>query len=197
MSLVLRIQRRARRELLTRTGGLRGAAKAAIIGCGQIAPDHLSAYQESGVATVVAVSDIRAGAMASSLRHYRNVRAFRDYRAMINETRPDVVSICTWPQHHLEIIRSVAQLGVKGILCEKPMALQMSEVEEMVSICQAAGARLAIGHQYRFHPYFVRAAEMIARGAVGEHRQGSRKHQGFCREQWAAPARHDSLLAWR
>ena len=105
MSLLQRIQRKARRELLTRTAGVRGAAKAAIIGCGQISPDHLSAFQESGVATVVAASDVRAGAMASLLRHYPTVRAFRDYRTMINETQPDVVSICTWPQHHLEIVQ--------------------------------------------------------------------------------------------
>ncbi len=162
-----KVQRKARRELLTRTAGMRGAAKAAIIGCGQIAPDHLSAFQESGVAKVVAVSDVRASAMASALRNYPTLRAFRDYRAMINETRPDVVSICTWPQHHLEIVRTVAQLGVKGILCEKPMALQMSEVEEMVEICKAAGVKLAIGHQYRFHPYFTHAAGLVAGGTLG------------------------------
>jgi predicted dehydrogenase len=39
------------------------------------------------------------------------------------------ISICTWPQHHLEIVRVAQQLGVKGILCEKPMALEMREVE--------------------------------------------------------------------
>ena len=168
MSLLQRIQRKARRELLTRTAGVRGAAKAAIIGCGQISPDHLSAFQESGVATVVAASDVRAGAMASLLRHYPTVRAFRDYRTMINETRPDVVSICTWPQHHLEIVRAAAQLGVKGILCEKPMALTMSEVDEMIEVCRNAGVKLAIGHQYRFHPYFIHAAGVIASGALGK-----------------------------
>src|SRR5580765_8632200 len=164
MSLMQRIQRKARRELLTRTAGARGAAKAAVIGCGQIAPDHLSAYQESGVATVVGVSDVRASAMAYVLRGYPNARAFRDYRAMLVEARPDVVSICTWPQHHLDIARSAVELGVKGILCEKPMALQMREVDAMVEVCRGAGVKLAIGHQYRFHPYFVHAANAIARG---------------------------------
>jgi len=167
MSLMQRIQRKARRELLTRTAGARGAAKAAVIGCGQIAPDHLSAYQESGVATVVSVSDVRASAMAYVLRGYPNARAFRDYRAMLVEARPDVVSICTWPQHHLDIVRSAVELGVKGILCEKPMALQMREIDAMVEVCRGAGVKLAIGHQYRFHPYFVHAANAIARGDLG------------------------------
>ena len=167
MSLLQRIRRRARREILNRTAAARGAAKAAIIGCGQIAPDHLSGYQESGAATVVAVSDVRAGAMAGLLRNYPGLRTFRDYRAMLEEVKPDVVSICTWPQSHLEIVKAVAQFGVKGILCEKPMALQMSGSGGNDRICKAAGVKLAIGHQYRFHPYFIHASEMVARGELG------------------------------
>src|SRR5688500_18768752 len=112
MSLYTRIRGRARRELLDRTTGLRGAAKAAVIGCGQIAPDHLNSYREAG-ASVVAVSDVRAGAMARFVERYPRLRAFRDYRAMIEEVKPDVVSICTWPQTHLEMVRVAAQLGVK------------------------------------------------------------------------------------
>ena len=141
MSLMQRIQRKARRELLTRTAGVRGAAKAAIIGCGQIAPDHLAG-----------VPGVRGRDRGGGERHPRgrdgvgaaalsDVRAFRDYRTMINEMRPDVVSICTWPQHHLEIVRVAAQLGVKGILCEKPMALQMSEVEEMIDDLPGRGGQ--------------------------------------------------------
>ena len=168
MSLIQRIQRRARREVLTRTAGVRGAARAAVVGCGQIAPDHLSAFQESGVASVVAVSDLRPSALASVLVGYPNARAFRDYRAMLAEMRPELVSICTWPQHHLDIVRAAAEQGVKGILCEKPMALRMSEVDAMNDACRAKGVKLAIGHQYRFHPYFVHAARVVAGGELGK-----------------------------
>ena len=44
----------------------------------------------------------------------------------------------------------------------------MSEVDEMIEICRSAGVKLAIGHQYRFHPYFMHAAGMVARGALGK-----------------------------
>jgi len=139
-----------------------------VIGCGQIAPEHLAGYQESAVATVVAISDIRSAAMASQLAHHPNVRCFRDYRAMLEQTKPDVISICTWPQHHLEILKAISQWQVKGVLCEKPMALEMAEVEEMLKICEGTGLKLGIGHQYRFHPYFMQAAEMIRRGELGK-----------------------------
>jgi len=51
------------------------------------------------------------------------------------------------------------------------MALQMSEAEEMVKICGDAGVRLGIGHQYRFHPYFVHAADLVVGGALGRIRR--------------------------
>jgi len=168
MSLYTRLQRKLRRETLARTSRLRRSAKAAIIGCGQIAPEHIAGYRESGVATVIAISDIRAGALASPLQHYQELRAFRDCREMLEATKPDVVSICTWPQNHLDIVRAVLQHPVKGILCEKPMALRSSEIAEMLALCDSAGVKLAVGHQYRFHPYFRRAADLVKRGALGK-----------------------------
>jgi predicted dehydrogenase len=167
MSLYARVKRRARRELLARTARLRGSLKAAVIGCGQIAPAHLMGYQESGLATVVGVSDVEPGAMAAHLAHRPDVRAFRDYRQMLSVLRPDLVSICTWPQHHLEILRTVAEYPVKAVLCEKPMALQMHEVEEMLRVSKHGGIRLGIGHQYRFHPCFRKASELIRSGSLG------------------------------
>src|SRR5438105_3984603 len=168
MSLESRLQGRARREVLARTTACRGVARAAVIGCGQIAPEHIAGYEECAAARTVAISDVRAGSMAPHLARYDRVRTFRDYRQMLEEMRPEIVSICTWPQHHLEIVRTVLQYPVlKGILCEKPIALQMAEIEEMLRICNAAGVKLGIGHQYRFHPYFEFAAKMIQRGALG------------------------------
>jgi len=138
-----------------------------VIGCGQIAPEHLSGYSESGAARVVAISDVRPGSMAPHLGKYGNPRAYRDYRQMLDETKPDVVSICTWPQHHHEIVREITRYPVKGILCEKPMALQMGEIEEMLEVCKSANIKLGVGHQYRFHPYFEAAAQSIRRGDIG------------------------------
>src|SRR5262245_43477275 len=167
MSFYVRVRRKARRELLARTARFRGTVKAAVVGCGQIAPAHLSGYTESGLATVVAISDVRGGAMGPHLDRYPHVRGLRDYRQMLAVSRPDVVSVCTWPQDHLGMVRTAAEHAVKGVLCEKPMALQMRDVTEMQAICRQAGIKLGIGHQYRFHPYFTQAAAMIRSGELG------------------------------
>jgi predicted dehydrogenase len=54
---------------------------------------------------------------------------------------------------------------VKGILCEKPMALDLAGCDRMIAAAEAAGALLVIGHQRRLQPKFTRARELIEEGA--------------------------------
>ena len=166
-SLVQRATNKARRIVTRKLTQFRSPLKAAIIGYGGIGPDHLDSYELCGAANVVAVSDINPGALAGALRRKPYLRAYNDYRHLLDEIRPDVISICTWPQSHAEITRAAAEAGVKGILCEKPMALQVAELEEMAAVCKERGVKLAVGHQYRFNPWFTHARELVKKGAFG------------------------------
>ena len=49
-------------------------------------------------------------------------KVYADYRALLTEQRPDVVSICTWPHLHREMVEAAVAAGVTAIHCEKPMA---------------------------------------------------------------------------
>jgi dTDP-4-amino-4,6-dideoxygalactose transaminase/predicted dehydrogenase len=86
---------------------------------------------------------------------------------MLRDVRPDVVSVCTWPQTHAAIVAAAAAEGVKGILCEKPLAMRLSDIEVMGAECRRHGVKLACGHQNRFHPNFVAAARLVGSGALG------------------------------
>lgn len=154
-----------------KTTVFRSPLRAAVIGFGAIAPEHLHGYEASGIARVIGVSDLSPQALGMALDDWPSLRAYRDYKQMLAELRPDVVSVCTWPQTHAEIVAAVAAAGVKGILCEKPLALRMDELEKMLAACDQARIKLACGHQYRFHPNFVRVAELVRQGAVGKVRQ--------------------------
>ncbi len=156
-----------KREAARRLVVFRNPCSAAIIGCGGIMPAHVNGYESCGLARLVAVCDVAPGALAKALDRSPSVRAYRDYKQMLREIKPDVVSVCTWPQHHSEIIAEAAQAGVKGILCEKPLALQKGELDEIVAVCDRHGVKLAGGHQFRFHPNYIRAAEMIRNGRLG------------------------------
>ena len=166
-SLFERGIRKLKRETLRKASTVYGSTKVAIIGCGGIAGAHINAYEELGTARVVAAADVSPAALARGLAKWPGVTAYRDYRQMLRETNPDVISICTWGQHHAEMVIEAARAGVQGIFCEKPLALQVDQMEEMLSACHQQGVKLAGGHQFRFHPNFIRLAEMIKAGSLG------------------------------
>jgi perosamine synthetase len=146
---------------------VRSPLKAVVVGCGAIAPTHVSAYHASGLARVVAVSDLRVPPLAGALDRWRGIKAYRDYRQMLANIHPDLVSVCIWPDDHAEAVIAAADAGARGILCEKPIALQLDDIERMRLACQSHGVRLAGGHQYRFHPCFQAAARAIQSGQIG------------------------------
>ncbi len=170
-SILKRAIGRAQREWRARTVRFRSPCKAAIIGFGGIAPAHMSGYELTGRAILSAVSDVRFEALGNASSERPQLRTFRDYRQLLDEVRPDVISICTWPRLRLEIVEAAAECGVRGIMCEKPMAVTMHEIDEMLACCGRAGVKLAVGHQLRFNQMFRAAAELVKTGRIGHIRE--------------------------
>jgi len=167
-SLPARALKKLRKIVRRKTVAFRSPLKAAIIGFGQIAPMHGQGYEESGLATLAAVNDVSPLALGQAMDGWPSVRAYKDLDSMLHEVRPDIVSVCTWPQNHAASVARLAAAGVKGILCEKPLCLTLSDLEKMAGACREHGVKLAGVHQYRFHPRFVKAAEMVEAGELGE-----------------------------
>jgi len=67
--------------------------------------------------------------------------------------------------HHDQVIR-VANAG-KHVICEKPMALNAAEGQEMVDVCAKAGVKLLIGYRMHFEPKTVEVVRMRAAGEFG------------------------------
>src|SRR5688572_4087382 len=115
-SLVMRARRKIRKIVLRKTATMRGSLRAGIVGFGVIAPEHVEGYENSGQAHVVAVNDVRAISLSSALNGWPYVKAYKDLRQMLGDERLDVISVCTWPESHAEIVVEAAVAGIKGIL---------------------------------------------------------------------------------
>jgi len=144
-----------------------GQSRVAVIGCGESAVGHMESFEHTGISQVWAVCDVRLGALAEALDRWPWVRGYRDYRQMLREVHPDIVSICTDTASRAEIAIHTADAGVCGILCEEPLALQMGSIERMVSHCHRGHVRLAGNLPLRFNPNFVRAQRVIRSGMLG------------------------------
>ena len=95
-------------------------------------------------------------------------RRYTDYREMIERERLDLVAICTQAPQHAPVAMAAAEMGVKGILCEKPIALTLGEADAMIETCARTGARLAINHQTRMIPNTFLVERLLQDGAIGE-----------------------------
>jgi dTDP-4-amino-4,6-dideoxygalactose transaminase/predicted dehydrogenase len=167
MSLAARVLNKGRRIVQTKVRPYRRPLAVGIVGCGQISEDHAWGYELTGLAVLTAVSDVSPAALARTLNQWGGAKGFVDYRAMLREARPAAISVCTWPQTHAEIVAAAADAGVRAVLCEKPMALTGADLRRVAETVSRTGIKLAGGHQYRFHPYFVRAAAMVRAKELG------------------------------
>jgi len=140
-----------------------------IIGCGGMSRAHANAYKALPEMTeIVAAADISEEQLKKFSDDYGIANLYTDYHEMLAKENLDIVDICTWPRLHAQMTIDSAESGVKGIICEKPMALSMAEADAMVEACDKSGTKLAIGHQLRFGGQYQKAKEIIQNGEIGE-----------------------------
>jgi UDP-N-acetylglucosamine 3-dehydrogenase len=142
----------------------------ALFGLGKIAYAHMSGYLASENAeriNVIACADPSEEASHAFADRYKISAVYSDYIELLKQEKPDIVSICTWPPLHAEMVEASASAGVKGILCEKPMCVNLDEADRMVNAAREANTVLIVGHQRRLEARYVKACELINEGAIG------------------------------
>ena len=139
----------------------------AIIGCGGIARSHAQAIQQVQGARLVATVDIvpqRAEVLAAE---YDAPQAYTAYQDALSDPAVGAVIICL-PHHlHADVAMAAAEAG-KHILCEKPMATTLAEVDGMIEAADAAGVRLMVGQVLRFREANILARRLLREGRIGQ-----------------------------
>ena len=139
-----------------------------VIGCGSIAQRHAKAYQSVSGFQLAAAAEPNAETALAFQETFVIPAMYADPEEMLQKESLDVVSICTWHRLHAPQTLMAAEAGAKAVLCEKPMAVNLEEADQMITASQASGTKLAIGHQRRFYPGWTEARRLISEGAVGK-----------------------------
>jgi myo-inositol 2-dehydrogenase/D-chiro-inositol 1-dehydrogenase/scyllo-inositol 2-dehydrogenase (NAD+) len=92
---------------------------------------------------------------------------YTDYRKALENRGVDAVIVVTPTKFHHDIVIEAARAG-KHILCEKPMAMNREECQEMIDAAAENKVKLQIGFMRRFDANFRRAKEIIDSGEIGE-----------------------------
>ena len=146
----------------------------AVIGYGFMGKAHTNAYLQ---AQHFFKHDHKINLKVICGRNEENAKAFAetwgyddvetDWRKVIERDDIDAVDICTPNNSHREIALACAKAG-KMILCEKPLALDGTEGEEMVAAVEASGVPNLVWYNYRFLPAVTHAKNIVAAGELGQ-----------------------------
>src|SRR3954453_3350610 len=121
---------------------------------------HGQMYRDNPRTRLVAAADINRKNLDAFAAQFEVPRTFADYRQMLRDVRPDVVSISTGVLPHAEMIQAACDAGVGVILCEKPFVASPAQLLAVRRAVARSGARLAIAHVRRNRPAFIRAREL-------------------------------------
>jgi len=141
--------------------------KAAVIGAGYIAREHLDALRGLPDVLTAGLCDLSATMAEATAEEFGVSAWFTDHHRMLEELRPDVVHITTPPRSHVPLAIDALEAGAH-VLVEKPLALDRDDFDKLQSLAQASGLLLIEDYNYLFNPPVQRILELIETGRLGE-----------------------------
>lgn len=118
-------------------------------------------------AELVAVADDDKTGLAAATRRLGIDRGYSDYRRMLDEVRPQIVSIAPrWIDQHAAMIAEAASRGTH-IYIEKPLCRTLAEADAIVAACERSHVKLAIAYQTRYSPKLPVVKSLIDSGRIG------------------------------
>jgi predicted dehydrogenase len=143
--------------------------RVAFIGCGGIAQTHINYFKKFPGVSIVAGADIMPAALDRMTEKHGVSLVFEDYNEMLAKAGDviDAVSVCTPNGVHHKSAIAAAQAG-KHVLCEKPMAMNAVQAQEMADAAKANGVEFVIGFQHRFEPRSKVLRDLVSSGAFGK-----------------------------
>jgi predicted dehydrogenase len=116
---------------------------------------------------LVAVADDNKMGLASKAKQLKVDKAYSDYRKMLDEVKPSLVSIgCRWLDQHRDMVVEAANRGVH-IYLEKPLCRTLAEADEMVDALERTQTKLVCAHTTRHSPKVAVMKQLIADGKIG------------------------------
>ena len=90
-----------------------------------------------------------------------------DYQELINDPEINLIDICTPNDLHYPVFKAAIKAG-KHIYCEKPLALNIEQAEEMLHLAESSDSVVQLAFNYRFIPAVMKARQIIEEGQLGE-----------------------------
>jgi predicted dehydrogenase len=150
---------------------------------------------------IVGLADADPKGLEKARHALNSPPGFADYRAMLAETKPEIVAVC--PRHvdqHRDMIVAAIEAGAKGIYVEKPFCRTPAEADEIVAACDKSGVKLAVAHRNRFHPALKEVRAAMDDGTLGQlleiRGRGKEDTRGGGLDLWVLGSHLMNLFHW-
>ncbi|MEG0919071.1 MAG: Gfo/Idh/MocA family oxidoreductase [Anaerovoracaceae bacterium] len=168
--------------------------KYAIIGCSRVAVNHIKSAIDNNM-EIVGVCDISEEAMDNLLKEFNldkdpGIKRFTDFKEMIGQQKPAIVSITTGSGSHAKIALGCIEEGV-NLIIEKPIAMSITDADEILKAADSKGLKVCVSHQNRYN-----IAIQKLRKALEEGRFGKLSH-GSINVRWNRDKAYYDLANWR
>ncbi len=141
------------------------SVRVGVIGLGAIGQNLIKAFAANAEVQVTAVCDVDA-ALVETTAGPLAASAWTDHRRMLDEAALDLVYVAVPPRHHHAIALDVIAAG-RHILCEKPLALTLSEAQDLQRAAQARGVIHALNLPLHGNPGIETFQRLVQAGGLG------------------------------
>ncbi|GGW43736.1 Gfo/Idh/MocA family protein [Arenibacter certesii] len=136
--------------------------KTLVVGCGNMGISHARAYHKLSDFEIVGLVSRSAESREKLSKELGGYPTFPDFKTALEQTKPDVVSINTYPDTHAEYAKMSLEAGAH-VFVEKPLALTVEEAQELVDLALEKKRKMVVGYILRVHPSWTKFVD-VARG---------------------------------
>ena len=138
-----------------------------LIGAGRIGRVHAESISRISHARIGGVADVFLENAEKCAADFGISAAHQDPRALLDDPTIDAIVVCSSTDTHTRFIIEAAEAG-KHIFCEKPIALNLADIDRALATVDRCGVKLQIGFNRRFDSNFRHLHEAVQRGDIGD-----------------------------
>ena len=141
--------------------------KLGVIGLGRIGTIHAENIKKLSDVELYAVSGVREDHLKNMAKKLGVRKAYKDPYELIEDPQIDAVLVCSSTDTHADLVIACAE-AKKHVFCEKPLSLNLEDVNRMIEAARKNKVILFAGFNRRFDRNFRKVKEVVEKGEIGE-----------------------------
>ena len=133
--------------------------KVLVVGCGNMGTSHARAYRQLDGFEIVGLVSRKPESRERLSKKLGGLPTFEDYKMALEITRPDAVSINTYPDTHANYVKIALEANAH-VFVEKPLALTVKDADLLIEQAKKQNKKLVVGYILRVHPAWKKFTEI-------------------------------------